>query len=51
MLSRPASRRVTARDVADRVGCSVATVSLVINGKADGRVSRRTQDEIRDRPS
>jgi DNA-binding LacI/PurR family transcriptional regulator len=48
MLSRPANRRVTARDVADRVGCSVATVSLVINGKADGRVSRRTQDEIRE---
>jgi DNA-binding LacI/PurR family transcriptional regulator len=34
--------------VADRVGCSVATVSLVINGKADRRVSSRTQDQIRE---
>jgi LacI family transcriptional regulator len=48
MLPGPANRRVTARDVADRVGCSVATVSLVINGKADGRVTVRMQNEIRE---
>jgi LacI family transcriptional regulator len=46
MPPEPVSRRVTARDVAARVGCSVATVSLVINGKADGRVAAGTQDQI-----
>jgi LacI family transcriptional regulator len=40
-------RRATARDVADRVGCSVATVSLVINGKSEGRVAPETQELIR----
>jgi LacI family transcriptional regulator len=33
------SRRATARDVAERVGCSPSTVSLVFNGKDAGRVS------------
>ncbi|HEY0484741.1 MAG TPA: LacI family DNA-binding transcriptional regulator [Mycobacteriales bacterium] len=47
MPPRNAVRRVTARDVAERVGCSVATVSLVINGKAEGRVATGTQEEIR----
>ncbi|MFI7589806.1 LacI family DNA-binding transcriptional regulator [Spongisporangium articulatum] len=39
-------RRVTARDVARRVGCSVATVSLVVNGKGEGRVASSTQQLI-----
>jgi LacI family transcriptional regulator len=40
------SRRVTARDVAHAVGCSVASVSLVINGKAEGRVRVETQEAV-----
>jgi LacI family transcriptional regulator len=32
-------RRATARDVAERAGCSPSTVSLVFNGKDAGRVS------------
>jgi LacI family transcriptional regulator len=32
-------RRATARDVAERAGCSASTVSLVFNGKDAGRVS------------
>ena len=40
-------RRVTARDVAELVGCSVASVSLVINGKAEGRVRTETQEAVR----
>jgi LacI family transcriptional regulator len=39
-------RRVTARDVAESVGCSVASVSLVINGKADGRVRTEIQEAV-----
>jgi LacI family transcriptional regulator len=35
--------RATARDVAERVGCSLSTVSLVINGKDAGRVSPQTR--------
>lgn len=35
----PAPRRVTAAMVAERAGTSVATVSLVVNGKARGRIS------------
>jgi LacI family transcriptional regulator len=34
------TRRVTARDVAERVGCSVASVSLVVNGQHQGRISQ-----------
>lgn len=33
------TRRVTARDVAERVGCSIASVSLVVNGQHEGRIS------------
>lgn len=35
----PPPRRVTAAMVAERAGTSVATVSLVVNGKARGRIS------------
>jgi len=35
----PAPRRVTAAMVAERAGTSIATVSLVVNGKARGRIS------------
>jgi hypothetical protein len=36
---QPVSRRATARDVAERAGCSSAAVSLLVNGKDAGRVS------------
>lgn len=40
-------RRVaTARDVAERVGVSTATVSLVVNGKAEGRVTAATEQRV-----
>lgn len=46
--SLPDGRRsLTARDVAERAGVSVATVSLVVNGKADGRVSAARQHAVR----
>jgi LacI family transcriptional regulator len=38
--------RPTARDVADRVGVSLSTVSLVINGKDQGRVSPQTRAAV-----
>jgi LacI family transcriptional regulator len=38
---------VKAVDVARRAGVSVATVSLVVNGKAGGRVSEATQQLVR----
>lgn len=40
-------RRATARDVAALARVSVATVSLVANGKADGRVTPATQERVR----
>ncbi|HEX6933370.1 MAG TPA: LacI family DNA-binding transcriptional regulator [Streptosporangiaceae bacterium] len=39
-------RRVTARDVAARAGTSLSTVSLVINGKDEGRVADATRERI-----
>lgn len=39
--------RATATDVAALVGVSTSTVSLVINGKADGRVAPQTQERVR----
>jgi DNA-binding LacI/PurR family transcriptional regulator len=39
VTTNPASRRATARDVAQRAGCSASTVSLVFTGKDTGRVS------------
>ncbi|MCU1605444.1 MAG: hypothetical protein JWP46_1909, partial [Modestobacter sp.] len=44
MSSREPTRRATARDVAAAVGCSVSSVSLVVSGKAEGRVRQETQD-------
>lgn len=47
MPTGPEKRRVpTARDVAERVGVSTATVSLVVNGKADGRVTAATEQRV-----
>ena len=40
--------RATARDVADLAGCSVATVSLVVNGKSAGRVTPETEQRVLD---
>lgn len=42
------ARRATARDVAERAGCSVATVSLVVNGKSAGRVTPETELRVRE---
>lgn len=39
-------KRVTARDVAELVGCSVASVSLVVNGRAEGRVNETLRARI-----
>lgn len=46
--SSRANRRPKATDVAARAGVSIATVSLVINDKAAGRVSSRTEQRVRD---
>ncbi len=43
----PRRRASSARDVARRAGVSIATVSLVVNGKADGRVSPGQQEVVR----
>jgi LacI family transcriptional regulator len=41
-----AAGRATARDVAELVGCSLSTVSLVINGKDEGRVRPETRARV-----
>lgn len=41
------ARRVTARDVASRAGVSRSAVSMVLNGRADGDVSRANQEAVR----
>jgi len=47
VVTRPARpRRATARDVAERAGRSLSTVSLVINGKDQGRVAAQTRERI-----
>ena len=46
MATHPASRRATARDVAERAGCSASTVSLVFTGKDSGRVSPQLRSLI-----
>jgi DNA-binding LacI/PurR family transcriptional regulator len=43
--SRPV-RRATARDVAKIADCSVATVSLIVNGKSMGRVNPATEERV-----
>ncbi|MFB2596848.1 LacI family DNA-binding transcriptional regulator [Herbiconiux sp. P17] len=43
----PLLRRARAVDVAEHAGVSTATVSLVVNGKADGRVSPDLQDRVK----
>ena len=42
------TRRATAQDVADLAGVSRSTVSLVLNGRAQGNVSRVKQEAVRD---
>lgn len=44
--SRAGTQLPTSFDVARRVGVSQSTVSLVLNGKAAGRVSQRTQEAV-----
>ncbi|GAA1872610.1 DNA-binding transcriptional regulator CytR [Paeniglutamicibacter psychrophenolicus] len=44
----PSRRRVTAAMVAERAGVSTATVSLVANGKASGRVSATNEAKVRE---
>jgi LacI family transcriptional regulator len=46
VASHLVSRRATARDVAERVGCSPSTVSLVFNGKDAGRVSPQIRSQV-----
>jgi DNA-binding LacI/PurR family transcriptional regulator len=46
MVSPLGGRRATARDVAERAGRSLSTVSLVINGKDRGRVAATTRDRV-----
>jgi LacI family transcriptional regulator len=41
-----AAKRITAADVARRARVSTATVSLIVNGKADGRVSDGTRARV-----
>ncbi|CAN5209608.1 LacI family DNA-binding transcriptional regulator [soil metagenome] len=47
-MSRELSRRATARDVAQLAEVSVATVSLVANRKAAGRVTQETERRVLD---
>ena len=47
MVIRDVSRRATARDVAQLAEVSVATVSLVANGKSAGRVTPETERRVR----
>ncbi|TAM70439.1 MAG: LacI family transcriptional regulator [Microbacteriaceae bacterium] len=39
-------KRVTSRDVADYVGCSVSAVSLVVNNRHEGRINEQLRDRI-----
>lgn len=42
----PAARRPTSADVAERAGVSRATVSMVLNGRTEGTVSRANQEKV-----
>lgn len=46
-MTRDLSRRATARDVAELAEVSVATVSLIANGKSAGRVTPETERRVR----
>lgn len=46
-MTRDLTRRATARDVAQLADVSVATVSLIANGKAAGRVTPETERRVR----
>jgi len=39
-------RRATAQDVARIANCSVATVSMIVNGKSAGRVNPKTEERV-----
>src|SRR3954447_10810913 len=41
------TRRATAQDVADLAGVSRSTVSLVLNGRAEGNISQAKQEAVR----
>src|SRR5215210_5063186 len=45
-IARSPSRNVTSIDVARRAGVSQTTVSLVLSGKAAGRISEATQQTV-----
>ena len=47
-IERASSQPVTSIDVARRAGVSQSTVSLVMSGKAQGRVSEATQERVRE---
>jgi DNA-binding LacI/PurR family transcriptional regulator len=47
LIARPERQRHTSTDVARCAGVSQSTVSLVLSGKAEGRVSAATQDRVR----
>jgi DNA-binding LacI/PurR family transcriptional regulator len=47
LIERSASQSATSIDVARRAGVSQSTVSLVLSGKAQGRVSEATQERVR----
>ncbi len=46
-MTRDLTRRATARDVAKLAEVSVATVSLIANGKSAGRVTPETEQRVR----
>jgi len=46
-MTRDLTRRATARDVAQLAEVSVATVSLIANGKSAGRVTSETERRVR----
>ena len=47
MAMKTAERRVTGHDVARAAGVSQATVSLVMSGKSNGRISEEQRDRVR----
>ncbi|SMG59554.1 LacI family DNA-binding transcriptional regulator [Paraburkholderia susongensis] len=40
------TKRATAKDVAELVGCSVSAVSLVVSGRTEGRINNDLRDRI-----